>query len=115
MGAPKTVQEARKANQEDRLARKAAIVTEEDAAAYADWYRNQPQQLERAKLHALHQTHVNALAGAVETVGIAEVTGVGLEDAKHNLAVAQLVVERSTVPKRGAAVKSVLTAANGSN
>ena len=109
MSAPATVQEAKKQQQLDRLARKAKIVTDEDAIEYATWYGNQPYEVERAKKHAVHQGALKDLSAATEAREIAEITGEGLEDAKHNEAVAALVAERSVVPHRSAGAVSSLT------
>ena len=113
MGAPTTIQEARKQQQLARIERKKKIKTKEDGAAYAEWYGNQPAEVARAGLHAKHQAAVNAVAAAVEVVGIAEITGEGLEQAIHDHAVAVLVAERSVVPHRSAGHVSSLTAAGG--
>ncbi len=109
MSEPTTIGEARKQNQLDRLARKENMSSVEDALAYADWYGKQPAEMARAELHKTHGTHLVALKAAAETVGIAEITGKDLEQARHDHAVAVLVAERSVVPSRGAGVKSSLT------
>lgn len=110
MGAPTTVQEARKAQQTERLERKAGIKTPKDAKKYAEWYAAQPQEVERAKLHAAHQVHVDDLANTAEAMAVAEITGDGYEEAKHAHAVAELVVARSVVPKRSAGNRPGLSA-----
>lgn len=116
MGAPTTVQEAKKAQQLERVKRKGGIKTAKDATEYANWYVSQPQEVERAKLHSVHQVDVDDLATKTVAMEVAEITGDGFEAAKHARAVAELVAVRSIVPKRSAGVRPGLSASNtGSN
>jgi hypothetical protein len=112
MGAPTTVQEAKKAQQLERVKRKGGIKTAKDAREYAGWYGKQPQEVERARSHATHQEHVVSLAAAAEALDVAMITGERLDEAKHEFAVAELVAARSVVPKRGAGAVSTLSASN---
>ena len=111
MGAPTTIQEARKQQQEERHARKAKIKTDKDAQDYAAWFASQPQQVERAAQFDKWLAAVKAADAAAVTLGIAEITGEDLEQAKHDHAVAVLVAERSKPGRRSTA--SSLTAVGG--
>ncbi len=113
MGAPTTIQEAKKQQQLARVERKKDLSSDEDSIAYAEWYAKQPAQIARVELHEKHQAAVNAVEAAAKVVGIAEITGIDLEQAKHDYAVAVLVAERSVVPHRSAGHVSSLTAAKG--
>ncbi len=103
MGAPTTIQEAKKQQQNDRIARKAGIKTNKDTKEYCDWFANQPAQVARAAQFEEHQVALRAAGAAKEALGIAEITGVGLEDAKHDYAVAVLVAERKEPGRRDTA------------
>ena len=106
MTAPKTVQEALKDMQLARLKKKKASPKD-----YPAFYAKLPFQVERAKQHAVHRTKVQALKDANEVLAVAEITGEGLEQAKHDQAVAVLVVERSQPPRRGARAAAGLSGA----
>ncbi len=112
MGAPTTIQEARKQQQLDRVERKGKIKTEKDSQAYAAWFGNQPAQVAKAAQEGEHQAALRSAEAAGVALGIAEITGVGLEDAKHDHAVAVLVAERK---KPGRRVVSSSLSAVGSN
>lgn len=103
MGAPTTIQEAKKQQQLERVARKAKIKTPKDAKEYGEWFANQPAQVERAAQFEKHQASLTALNAAAVTLGIAEITGENLEQAKHDHAVAALVAERSEPGRRNVA------------
>lgn len=96
------VQAARKQKQTERLERKDSIVDEASALEYAAFYANQPMQIERAKMNVAHRAAVDASKEAADALAVAEITGVGLEDAKQASAVANLVAERSKPAPRGA-------------
>ena len=100
MGAPTTIQEARKQQQLDRVERKSKIKTAKDAQAYCDWFGNQPSQVAKKAQEAEHQAALRAAEAAAVALGIAEITGVGLEDARHDHAVAVLVAERKKPGRR---------------
>lgn len=103
MGAPSTIQEAKKQQQLDRVARKGKIKTVSDAKEYCVWFANQPAQVAKAGQEAEHQAALRAAGDASVALGIAEITGVGLEDAKHDHAVAVLVAERKKPGRRDVA------------
>lgn len=96
------VQAARKQKQTERLERKAGITDEASALDYANFYANQPMQIERAKLNEAHRAAVEAAKEAADVLAVAEITGVNLEDAKQASAVANLVAERAKPAPRGA-------------
>ncbi len=100
MGAPTTIQEARKQQQLDRVARKGKIKTASDATGYCEWFGNQPAQVAKKDQENEHLAALNAVNKAGVALGIAEITGVGLEDAKHDYAVAVLVAERKKPGRR---------------
>ncbi len=103
MSVSAAVQEARKAKQLERIEKKKGLKTAKDAANYAEWYANQPMQLVRAQKNATLQANREALKVANETLEVAEITGEGLDEAKHAQAVATLVVERSQPGSRSPA------------
>jgi len=94
MAAPKTVAEARKAMQKARLKKKG----DKD---YPAFYAGLPVQKVKAEANEKHAAARKASRDANEVLAIAEITGEGLEDAKHNAAVAALVAEKAT-PARAA-------------
>lgn len=100
MGAPTTIQEAKKQQQLERITRKSKIKTVKDSAEYAEWFGNQPAQVALAAQFEEYHAALSAAKAAATTLGIAEITGVGLEDAKHNHAVAVLVAERKQPGRR---------------
>ena len=106
MTAPTTVQEALKEMQLARLKKK-----KNSPKDYPAFYAKLPFQVERKKQYAMHRTKVQALKDANEVLAIAEITGEGLEQAKHDQAVAALVVERSVPPRRGASAAAGLSGA----
>ncbi len=95
MAVSEAVQAARKDKQNERIAMKKGMKTAKDVAAYVKWYANQPMQLERARKNAVLRANRGVLAEANEALAVAEIDGVGLEEAKQAQAVAALVVERS--------------------
>lgn len=95
MAVSEAVQAARKAKQLERIEKKKGLKTAKDAAGYAEWYANQPMQLVRAQKNAVLQANRRKLDETNEVLAVAEIDGVGLEEAKHAQAVAALVVERS--------------------
>ncbi len=103
MGAPTTIQEAKKQQQLDRIERKGKIKTAKDGKEYANWFASQPAQVARAAQFEEYQAALKAAASAGVTLGIAEITGVGLEDARHDHAVAVLVAERKEPGRRNVA------------
>ena len=108
MGAPTTIQEAKKQQQLDRVARKGKIKTAKDAAEYCNWFGAQPAQVAKAAQFEEYHAALRSADAAGVKLGIAEITGVGLEDAKHDHAVAALVAERKKPGRRDTA--SSLTA-----
>ena len=111
MGAPKTVQEARKQVQLERLRRKADLKTAKDTEKYAEFYANQPFQKVRALAAEKHRAAVTASNKANEVLAIAEITGDGLEEAQHDAAVAALVAQNARPARRSANLSSSLTGA----
>lgn len=95
MSVSAAVQEARKAKQLERIEKKKGMKTAKDAAGYAKWYANQPMQVVRAQKNATLRDNREMLVEANEALAVAEIDGVGLDEAKHAQAVAALVVERS--------------------
>ncbi len=108
MGEPTTIQEAKKQQQLERVARKAKIKTVKDSAEYCDWFANQPAQVAKAAQYNEYHAALKGAEAAAVKLGIAEITGLGLEEAKHDHAVAVLVAERKKPGRR--AVTSSLTA-----
>ncbi len=100
MGAPTTIQEARKQQQLARIEQKGKIKTAKDAKAYASWFAAQPSQVARAAQFDEYQAALRAANAAGVALGIAEITGEGLEDARHDHAVAVLVAERKEPGRR---------------
>jgi len=88
MSAPKTVQEARKAMQTARL-------KEKGKKNYPEFYAKQPLQVVKAAKNEEARAARQALKDADEALAVAEITGEGLEEAKHDRAVAALIAERS--------------------
>lgn len=111
MGAPTTVQEAKKQVQLARLKKKANLKTPADTKAYLEYYANQPFQKERAVANEKYQAAVKASNKANEVLAIAQITGVGLEEAKHDAAVAALVAQRTRPESRGANIAASLSGA----
>ncbi len=87
------VQAARKRMQLARLEQKGK-------KKYPEFYANQPFQKERAKRNETFRVNKETLREANLALEIAEITGENLEEAKHNQAVAALVVERSHPGRR---------------
>lgn len=100
MGAPTTIQEAKKQQQLERIERKGKIKTAKDAQDYCEWFGNQPAQVAKRGQENEHLAALKAADKAGVALGIAEITGVGLEDAKHDFAVASLVAERKKPGRR---------------
>lgn len=98
------VHEAKKRMQLARLERK----LEDD---YVSWYKEQPQQVERARLQAQHKAAIQTLKDANEALQVAEITGENLEAAREAQAIAALVVERSQPPRRSASQYTKLSGA----
>jgi len=95
MAGPKTVAEARKEMQTKRL-------KEKGKKGYPEFYAKQPLQVEKAARNEKYRAAKASVKKAAEVLAIAEITGEGLEEAKHDHAVATLLVERAVPPGRGA-------------
>ncbi len=95
MAVSAAVQAARKSKQLERLEKKVAMKTAKDAPVYAKWYADQPMQKVRAAKNEKLRANRETLKVATNALEVAEIDGVGLEEAQHAQAVAALVVERS--------------------
>ncbi len=95
------VRAAMKEQQLKRLEAKAVPVKKGEDSKYPAFYANQPFQKVRAEQNASFRAAKQALREAQEAFDIAEINGLGLEDARSALAVATLVAERSKPGRRG--------------
>lgn len=87
MQASENVRAARKQMQEARLAKKGT-------PEYLEYYNNQPSQKLRIAAAQELSTAVTALREATEALTVAGITGVGLQAAQEQHAIASLVVQR---------------------